>query len=119
MFFAAAESGDVEYDPVNNEYSVGFIGNGAAVTFALASGGTGTINIDIYENNYRLRLIHDETAFFDETRNKPYLNLNIACGGSCPPRTSFSCLCEGSGDRSCYYVEDGTITKVFEGNATP
>lgn len=120
MFFNAAENGTVVYDPLHN-YSVGYIGNNSTVTFALASGGTGLLTIEIYENNYRLQILKDGdpvTTLFDETRDKPYLNINIACGGDCPTRTSFACEC--SGNRSCYWDDDaGTISKIFEGSANP
>lgn len=109
-----------EYNPLHI-YSVGYVGNDSTVTFTLANEGTGTISVDIYENEYRLLIqkeFEDETppiVFYDQTRDKPFINLNIACGGSCPTRTSFSCECIGT--RSCYWDDKtGNIAKIFEGN---
>lgn len=118
VFFDAATRGDVEFNPLS-EYSIGYIGNNAPVQFTLASGGFGVLEIAIYENNYRLLIVKENetstTTLFDETRQRPYLSLNIACGGDCPTRTSVSCECEGT--RSCYYDNgEGTITKIFEGS---
>ena len=107
----------VEYDGVTHKYSVGYIGNGDRLTFSLAGTGDGALQIDIYENEYRLLLTDPdgENTYFDETRDRPFLNINIACGGDCPSRTTFPCECNG--DRSCYYDNgDGLIEKIFEGS---
>lgn len=120
LYFNAARDG-TPYDPFH-VYSVGYVGNDAVVTFTLANQGSGLFQVDIYENEYRLRLAsvpeligNPESVFFDQTRDKPFLNLNIACGGSCPTRTSFACECAGT--RSCYWDDqEGAITKIFEGS---
>lgn len=129
MFFKAAENGSgnngVDYDGINHEYSVGYIGNDATVTFSLGLADSGLLQIDIYENEYTITATKEgeteesePTVLFSETRDKPYLNVNIACGGSCPTRTSFACECNG--DRSCYYDDnEGTVTKIFEGTENP
>lgn len=129
MFFESAENGAIEYDPVLHEYSVGYVGNDVTVTFSLGSADLeSNFQIDIYENNYKLDIFRVDKSLppeeqspiilYTETRDKPFININIACGGSCPTRTSFSCECDG--DRSCYHDdEEGTITKIFKGTANP
>lgn len=125
MFFKAARDGTVEYDGVTHEYSVGYIGNDTAVTFTLGGSGDGSLTIDIYENDYQL-LVQTETegdpptpiVLTDITQNNPFENLNIACGGSCPSRTTFSCPC--GGEQSCYFDDgDGAISLIFQGTANP
>lgn len=118
IYFNAGRGG--EYNPLHI-YSVGYVGNDSTVTFTLQNEGTGTISVAIYENEYRLLIqkeFEDETppiVFYDQTRDKPFINLNVACGGSCPTRTSFSCECNGT--RSCYWDDqNGAIAKIFEGN---
>lgn len=120
MFFDAAEAGRVTYDGINHQYSVGYIGNGAPVTFTLAGSGTGNIDIFIYENDYSITLSNADgtVVYFSEARNQPYLNLNLACGGKCPSRTSFPCECLGV--RSCYWDDtEGNVVKIFEGSGNP
>ncbi len=119
VFFESAEKRLVQYDPLTHIYSVGIVGNDAPISFILASGGTGNLMIEIYENEYSLSVVQPTeppTILFSAIRNKPFLNLNLACGGSCPTRTSFSCECKG--DRQCYWDnQKGIITKIFEGSA--
>jgi hypothetical protein len=120
LYFNAARNG-TPYDPFH-VYSVGYVGNNSTVTFTLANQGSGTFQVDIYENEYRLRIVKEldegeapPVIYFDQTRDKPFLNLNIACGGECPTRTSFACECNGT--RSCYWDnQEGAIAKIFEGN---
>lgn len=120
LYFNAARDG-TPYDPFH-VYSIGYVGNESTVTFTLANQGNGTFQVDIYENEYRLRIVKEldegeapPVIYFDQTRDKPFLNLNIACGGECPTRTSFACECNGT--RSCYWDnQEGAIAKIFEGN---
>lgn len=120
MFFKAADEGGIPYNPFHT-YSVGYIGNNDTVTFTMAGSGSGIITIEIYENQYQLEVFQDAdppVTLLDITRNQPYSNLNIACGGDCPTRTSFACECQG--ERSCYWDDDeGSITKIFSGSANP
>jgi len=118
MFFDAANDGAVEYDPITHSYSVGYVGNGAPVTFSLAgtSGGTDSLEIKIYPNEYSISIRNAGTYIekYQETRERPFESLNLACGGDCPSRSSFNCECNGT--RHCYWDDDaGTITKIFSG----
>ena len=120
MFFDAADQELVEYDEITHQYSVGYIGNDSTVTFTLGGSGAGTIDIFIYENDYSITLANaaGTEVYFSEAGNKPYLNINVACGGDCPSRSSFSCECAGV--RSCYWDdEEGNVTNIFEGSSNP
>lgn len=121
MFFLAVTSGDVSYQAGSSSYSVGYIGNNSTISFELPSGGSGSLSIEIYENEYSLTLFDETllTQYYADVRNRPFFNLNLACGGSCPTSTGQSGFeCDCNGDVSCYYDDrEGTVQKIFQGSA--